>query len=338
MGPSASISVGNRTESNVTNSTSNEQYFSMENIVKINNSMNQKTTNVNTLMEDIGTESRQKATITIKGGVWKIGDEGNTFAIDASATAEQNINAIAEANAVVEHISNLTDAVLFDIANNGFSQQIADMSSAAAAASTTELEVSGICLAALSVGVNNTVCTNVNNSIRNVFSMAVDNNMSSATERASLAESVNSSMAIVKAVNNGEVGIVMDGTTVDIGGKMNVVTLDAKTASTTGVTLQKKLTTNLTSSLEAITDTVASSTSGVETSQKAKSSAAAFSSQTDSTKVSTSSLIWAIAGVLMVGAICTAVAKVIVCGKKGNNTTVVVNNTNRPDDQPLLQP
>jgi hypothetical protein len=312
----------------------------MENIVKINNSMNQKTTNVNTLMEDIGTESRQKATITIKGGVWKIGGEGNTFAIDASATVEQNINAIAEANAVVEHISNLTDAVLFDIANNGFSQQIADMSSAAAAASTTELEVSGIGTAAASIGVNNTVSTNVNNSIRNVFSMAVTNNMSSTTERSSLAESINSASALVKQVNNNESGIDIEGTDFNIGGEMNVVKIDAAAASGMAVTLQQTLTSNLTSSLTAITNTIASATTIVEAVQKAKSSASGSASDDHSTKLSTDKWLLIAAGGAALAFVVIAGISVYNCNKKGNNgtQTVIINNTpNKPEEEPLLQ-
>ena len=340
MGAAASVSIGNRTESNITNSTSNEQYFSMENIVKIVNTMNQKTTSIQAMNTKISTNSSQKATIEINGGTWKVGGKGNTLAMNAEATVEQNIEAIAEANAIVEHTSNLTDAVMFDIANNGFSQQASDMSSAATASSTTELEVSGIGTAAASVGINNTVSTNVNNSIRNVFNMAVNNNMSSTTERASLAESVNSAMATVNAVNNNEVGIKMGNTNIDISGEMNIVKLDAKAASTTGITLQEKLTSNLTSSLTAVTNTIASATSTVEASQKAKSSATASASQTQSTKVSTDSAIWAIAGVIMVGAICTAVVGVVKCGKKGNNQqTVIINNApNKADEEPLLQP
>ena len=323
MGAAASISMGNKTESNVTNSTSNEQYFSMENIVKITNSMKQKTTSVNALSQQFDAQAWNRADITIEGTTIKIGGKGNTVALNAEASALQNIEAIAEANAVVEHTSNLTDAVMFDIANNGFSQQSSDMSSSATASSTTELEVSGIGVAAASVGINNTVSTNVNNSIRNVFSMAVNNNMSSTTERSSLAESVNSAMATVKAVNNNEVGIKVANTTIDVSGELNVLRLDAKAASTTGITLQETLTSNLTSSLTAVTNNVASATSTVEASQKAKSSATASASQSQSTKLSTDSAIWAIAAVVMVGAICTAVIGVAKCsGKKNNQPTV----------------
>lgn len=284
--------------------------------------------------------TKNVAKINIKGGVWKVGGKGNTFTLNTNSTSEETVEAVAEANAVVEHTSNLTDAVMFDIANNGFSQQSSDMSSSATASSTTELEVSGIGTAAASVGINNTVCTNVNNSIRNVFSMAVNNNMSSATDRASLAESVNSASALIQAVSENEVGINIDGTDFDIGGEMNTVTLDAKAASGMAVKLQEKLTSNLTSSLTAVTNTVASATSTVEASQKAKSSATASASQSQSTKVSTDSAIWAIAGVIMVGAICTAVVGVAKCsGKKNNQPTVIINNApNRADEEPLLQP
>ena len=340
MGAAASVSMGNKTESNVTNSTSNEQYFSMENIVKIVNTMNQKTTSVNALIQQFDTQSWNNATVEIYGSTIKVGGKGNAVTLNANASAIQNIEAIAEAYSVVDHSSNLTDAVMFDIANNGFSQQSSDMSSSATSSSTTELEVSGIGTAAASVGINNTVSTNVNNSIRNVFNMAINNNMSSSTERASLAESVNSAQATVKMVNNNEVGIKVSNTTIDVAGELNVLNVDASALSGTGVKLQETVTSNLTSSLTAITNTVASATSTVEASQKAKSSATASASQTQSTKLSTDGVIWAIAGVAALGIVCTMVAKVIICGKKGNNgpQTVIINNApNRADEEPLLQ-
>lgn len=335
MGAAASISVGNKTESNITNSTSNEQYFSMENIVKITNSMHQKTTNVNAIATKIDQQSNNKVSLKIKG--MKVGGKGNLTELSASASSEQKAEAIAEATAVVEHTSNLTDAVMFDIANNGFSQQVSDMSSAASASSTTELEVSGIGVAAASVGINNTVCTNVNNSIRNVFSMAVNNNMSSATDRSSLAESVNSATGIINQINSGEVGLEIED--LDIGGEENITKITAAASSSTGATLQEKLTSNLTSSLTAITNTIASATSAVEASQKAKSSATASASQTQSTKLSTDSAIWAVAGVVMVGVIGATVIGVAKCsGKKNNQPTVIINNgPNRAEEEPLLQ-
>ena len=340
MGAAASISMGNKTESNVTNSTSNEQYFSMENIVKIVNTMNQKTTSVSALTQKFDAQSWNKANVEIYGSTIKIGGKGNTVALNADASALQNIEAIAEANSVVEHSSSLTDSVMFDIANNGFSQQSSDMSSSATASSTTELEVSGIGTAAASVGINNTVSTNVNNSIRNVFNMAINNNMSSATERESLAENVNSAMATVKMVNNNEVGIKIGKTDIDVSGELNVLKIDAAASSDTGVKLQQTVTSNLSSSLVAITNTIASATSTVEASQKAKSSATASASQSQSTKLSTDGAIWAVAAAVMVGAISFAVVGVVKCKNKGNNQqTVTINNDpDKPDEEPNLQP
>ena len=339
MGAAASVSMGNKTESNVTNSTSNEQYFSMENIVSITNSMNQKTVNVTAINTRITQQSNNKVSVKIKNAKIKVGGKGNVTTIGANASSEQKAEAIAESKAVVEHTSNLTDAVMFDIANNGFSQQSSDMSSAASASSTTELEVSGIGTAAASVGINNTVCTNVNNSIRNVFSMAINNNMSSATDRASLAENVNSATAIIEQVNSGEAGLDIDGLDLEVGGEKNTTTINAAVVSGMGAALQETLTSNLTSSLTAITNTVASATSTVEASQKAKSSATATASQTQSTKVSTDSAIWAIAATVMVAAICAAAIGVAKCsGKKNNQPTIMINNpANNPEQQPIQQ-
>lgn len=332
MGGGASVSIGNKTESNVTNSTSNEQYFRMDNIVDITNSMKQKTTSVNSMNKQYNLSSNVKARVFISGSPITVSGKGNTLIISSSANAAQTVEAIAEANAVVQHTSNLTDAVMFDIANNGFSQQYSDMSSAARASSTTELDVSGLFTAAASVGINNTVCTNVNNSIRNVFSMAINNNMSSATERTSLAESINSSTALVNMVNSGDAGIKIENSPITISDEMNLVKIDSATVSGMAVKLQEKLTSNLKSSLTAVTNNIASATTTVEASQKAKSSATATASQSQSTKVSTDSIIWAIAGAIMLGIIGTAVAKAIMCSGKKNTTVVVNNADNKPEE------
>ena len=333
MGCAASVSMGNKTESNVTNSTSNEQYFSMENIVKITNSMNQKTVNVQAISHQLNQQTDNEASVEIEGGTWNIGGEGQTTTFSANATSEQKAELIADATAVTEHTANLTDAVMFDIANNGFSQQSSDMSSSATASSTTELEVSGIGTAAASVGINNTVCTNVNNSIRNVFNMAVNNNMSSATDRALLAESVNDAVALVNQVNSNTAGIKIKNLNLNISGKDNTTEITADVLSGMAATLQEKLTSNLKSSLTAITNTVASATSTVEASQTAKSSATASASQSQSTKVSTDGTIWAVAGVVMVVAGCVAAIGVAKCKSKGNQ-----QNGIRSEEQPLLQP
>lgn len=316
MGAAASVSMGNKTEANVTNSTSNEQYFDMKNIVKITNTMNQKTTSVNSLMNKIGTENINKATIKIKNSTWKIEGDNNKISFSASAGIKQNIEAIATAQAIVEQSSNLKDAVMFNIANDGFSMQSSDMSSAATSSSTTELDVSGIGCAAASVGINNSVCTNINNSIRNVFSMAVTNNMSSATERNALAESINSAKTLVNQVLHNEVGLDVEGLTIDIKGNSNMIDVEAKAAQESNVVAGSSVTSNLKSSLIAETSNIASATSTVEASQTAKSSATASASQTQSTKLSTDGILWVIAIVAIVGTLGTGAFGASKCKKK----------------------
>jgi hypothetical protein len=320
MGAAASVSVGNRTESNVTNSTSNEQYFSMENLVNIVNTMEQKTASVNAIVQDYGMESLNKAKVKLKNTTIKIGGEGNKVAISASTSAVQAIESIADAVAVVEHSATLKDAVMFDIANNGFSMQSSDMTSAATASSTTELECSGIGCAAASVGINNTVCTNVNNSIRNVFNMAINNNMSSATQRNSLAESINSAKQLVNMVNSNEAGVEMDGVNIDVGGKCNTFDASASAMSGSNAVSQSAISSNMKSSLVAETSNIASATSTVEAGQTAKSSATAAASQTQSTKVSTDAALGIIAGVAVVGLICGTIVIGIRCSGKNNKT------------------
>lgn len=326
MGAAASVSVGNRTESNVTNSTSNEQYFSMENIVKINNSMEQKTATVNAIVQDYGMESLNKAKVKLKNTTIKIGGEGNKVAISASTSAVQAIEGIADAVAVVEHSATLKDAVMFDIANNGFSMQSSDMASAASASSTTELECSGIGCAAASVGINNTVCTNVNNSIRNVFNMAINNNMSSSTQRKSLAESINSAKQLVNMVNSNEAGVEMDGVNIDVGGKCNTLDASASAMSGSNAVLQSAVSSNMKSSLVAETSNIASATSDVDAGQTAKSSATAAASQTQSTKVSTDAALGMIAGVAVVGLICGTIIISAKCNAKSKQAAAINNN------------
>lgn len=338
MGAAASVSVGNRTESNVTNSTSNEQYFSMDNIIKITNTMNQKTVSVNAITQKYNTESLNNVKVKLKNTSIKIGGEGNKVAISASSTAMQTIDAIAEAVGVVEHSSNLKDAVMFNIANNGFSMQSSDMSSSATSSSTTELDVSGIGVAAASVGINNTVCTNVNNSIRNVFSMAISNNMSSATERQSLAESINNAKQLVNMVNNNEVGVDIDGGSIDVSGKLNTADIAASVLSGSNVVSQSAISSNMKSTLTAEMTNIGSATSTVEASQTAKSTATAAASYTQSTSLSTDKTIGIIAAVAVVGLICGTIVVSVKCASKNKQT-----NDNKKkegvemDAEPLLK-
>ena len=337
MGSAASVSVGNRTESNVTNSTSNEQYFSMDNLISITNTMNQKTLSVNSIVQDYNLNSSNVVKVRLKNTNIKIGGEGNKVAISATSTGMQTIEAMAESVGIVEHSSNLKDAVMFNIANNGFSMQSSDMSSAATSSSTTELDVSGIGVAAASVGINNTVCTNVNNSIRNVFSMAISNNMSSTTERQSLAESINNARQIVNMTNNNEVGVDVDGVNIDVSGYFNLADIAASAMSGSNVVLQSAIASNMKSSLTAEMTNIGSATSTVDASQTAKSTATAAASYTQSTSLSTDKAMGIFATVAIVGLICGTVVISVKCASKNRQT----NNKNyegvEMDAEPLLK-
>ena len=337
MGAAASVSVGNRTESNVTNSTSNEQYFSMDNLISITNTMNQKTLSVNSIVQDYNLNSSNVVKVRLKNTNIKIGGEGNKVAISATSTGMQTIEAMAESVGIVEHSSNLKDAVMFNIANNGFSMQSSDMSSAATSSSTTELDVSGIGVAAASVGINNTVCTNVNNSIRNVFSMAISNNMSSTTERQSLAESINNARQIVNMTNNNEVGVDVDGVNIDVSGYFNLADIAASAMSGSNVVLQSAIASNMKSSLTAEMTNIGSATSTVDASQTAKSTATAAASYTQSTSLSTDKAMGIFATVAIVGLICGTVVISVKCASKNRQT----NNKNyegvEMDAEPLLK-
>ncbi len=337
MGAAASVSVGNRTESNVTNSTSNEQYFSMDNLISITNTMNQKTVSVNAILQEYDMSSLNEAKVKLKNTSIKIGGEGNKVAINASTSAIQAIDSIAEAVGIVEHSSNLKDAVMFNIANNGFSMQSSDMSSAATSSSTTELDVSGIGVAAASVGINNSVCTNVNNSIRNVFSMAISNNMSSTTERQSLAENINNAKQLVNMVNNNEAGVEMDGVNIDVSGKMNTLDASASAMSGSNVALQGAITSNMKSALTAEMTNIGSATSTVEASQTAKSTATAAASYTQSTSLSTDKTMGIIAIVAVVGIICGTIVISVKCAAKSKQTNNKKEERVEMNTEPLLK-
>lgn len=320
MGAAASVSVGNRTESNVTNSTSNEQYFSMDNIISITNTMNQSSVLVNSLKSEISQEAWNEVSVEISGGKFTVSGENNTLNIEAAATASQAAEIMGEAVGLLEHTSNLKDAVMFNIANNGFSMQSSDMSSAATSSSTTELDVSGIGVAAASVGINNTVCTNVNNSIRNVFSMAISNNMSSATERQSLAESINNAVQVVQQLNKNKAALKITDSTIEMAGKANTIALDASASSGMGAKLQSAISSNMKSALTAEMTNIGSATSTVEASQTAKSTATAAASYTQSTSLSTDKAVGILAVVAVVGLICGTIVISVKCASKNKQT------------------
>lgn len=263
MGASASVSMGNETVANVTNSTTNEQYFNISNCVNIVNTLKSESNLVASVNEEGMNEAVNTALVTIKDSVIKIGGSNNTVNIRANGSAEQKIELVAELSGYLSHTDNLTDAVAFDISTHGSSIMNSTLTSTAGASQCMECESSGLLAASACVGIGNSVVSNVNNSVRNLFSMAVDNSMSSSTQRESIANSVNLAYAIAKQMADNSATTEIIGTTIDVGGNDNLLNVDAESGSTQGTTLMQSLDTNLSKSVTAATDSSASSYTSV---------------------------------------------------------------------------
>ena len=127
MSASASVNVGNKTESNVTNSTVNESKFSVNNCTNIVNTLNEETTMV--VNADVGAtqEMWNEANITIEGGEYLLDGSGNKLEITAKSTGKQKADISASLAGYAAHSTDLTDSIMYDISTKGESMQFADM-------------------------------------------------------------------------------------------------------------------------------------------------------------------------------------------------------------------
>ena len=272
--------MGNKTSSTVTNSTSNEQLINVSNVVDINNSMRQATALVaaQTNSTNIDTEFRQVIKVT-NTTIEIIGDN-NKIDLSNNLNSKQKADVIGTMIGTLNHATDVVDSVLFDIATHGANRQQADMTSAANSAKTTELEASGIGSVAVSVGINNSVLTSVNNSIRNLFSMVVSNHLSSTTSREAIANNITQAENTVKLDMDSEQIIDISGLTVKFNGNNNLVNLKNDAESDIGSEVMSKVNTNVSSTLKAITNHTANASTTIDTTQTATSKAEATASDT----------------------------------------------------------
>lgn len=338
MSAAASVNVGNKTESNVTNSTVNESVFSVNNCTNIVNTLNQETVIV--VNAEVGTtqEAWNEAMVKLKGTTITIEGEDNEINLSAFSSSKQTAETVAECSGMVAHSADLTDAMMYSVSTSGESMQFSEMMSAAKATQTTECASSGLLSLSCQVGVNNSVVSNVNNSIKNLFKMAISNYMSSETRRNLLLKNITESQAIVdqSAKNKAEVAII--DSVINISGKRNKLNGSAAADSSTEAKIDTTVKSSATALTTAVTDIAISASNDVTSTQTAISKAKASadgSTKVTSEGISSSALIILaiVAGVI---GLCTvginAWAKTKVCSnrRKANNGEL------QPEDRDAL--
>ena len=344
MSAAASINVGNRTESNVTNSTVNESVFSVNNCTNIVNTLNQETV----IIVDAEAGATQKiwndAKLTIKNSTFNVGGEYNEVNLGAVVSGKQLAKIVAQCSGVVAHSADLTDAMMYSISTSGESMQFSEMMSAAKAIQTTECSSSGLLSLSVSVGVNNSVVSNVNNSIKNLFKMAISNYMSSETRRNLLLKNITESQAIVNQSMENKALVSLDGAIFNITGKKNKVNGTAIAEGSSEASIDTKVESSAKSLTSAITDIAVSSTTDVTSTQTAISKAEATAD--GSTKVSSDSgldgsILIVLAIIAGVVSICTvgfnAWAKAKACGNRRNGKYERLNDNDMKAVSDALQ-
>ena len=313
MSASASLNVGNKTESNITNSTVNESNFSVKNCTSIVNTLNQETVMV--VNAEVGTTQQMwsNAKLSLEGVVFEIGGKNNKVEFTAKSSAKSKADITANCAGYAAHSTNLTDAIMYDISTKGESMQFADMMSAAKSNQTTECSSSGLFSLSCQVGINNSVVSNVNNSIKNIFNMAISNYMSSETRRNMLLKNITDAQTMLKqAMNSGSFVEVKD-SIFKIGGEGNVAKFTAESSTEAESSIMSTVESSATALTSAVTNMAMSTTTDITNRQTAISKAAASSD--GSTKVSSDSgltgnvLMW-VAIVGGVVAVLTIVVKV----------------------------
>ena len=334
--------MGNKTEANVVNETVNESVFSINNCTSIVNTLNQETVIV--VNAEVGTtqEVWNSAKLTIENATIRVSGKGNTLTIGSNASADQKAKIIAQCAGVAAHSSDLTDAIMYSAATTGSSQQYSEMTSAAKATQTTECAASGLLSMSMSVGINNSVVSNVNNSIKNLFKMSVSNYMSSETRRNLLLKNITESVATIEQSSKNLSELSISGSLVELMGENNKLDISTSTSSTTESSLDSTVKSNASALTSAMSETAVSISNDVSSSQTAISKAEAAAD--GSTKVSSEGVSnWTIiilaivAGAVGLGTLAiNAWTTAKVCGnqagingaQQSNNPDIQINQTN----------
>ena len=316
MSASASLNVGNRTESNVTNSTVNESNFSVSNCTNIVNTLNQETVMI--LNAEVGATQKlwAKANIVIKDAVYDIDGENNYVGNEATSKSTAIATITADAAGYAAHSTSATDSVMYDISTRGESMQFSEMMSAAKANQTTECSSSGLFSLSCQVGINNSVISNVNNSIKNIFNMAISNYISSETLRNMLLKNITNAQTAINQVMNNEASIEITNSIFKIGGINNVLKFSADASTSAESNIMSTVESSATALTTAISNMAMSASTDITNSQtaisKAEASADGSSKVSSDSGLTDSTLKW----LAVIGGISTvAVAFVTAWGK-----------------------
>ena len=304
MGVAASLSIGNKTVNNVNNSTVNKQTFTVDNCVKIINSLKQEATLIAGASNKFkaGFSSINKNKMVISGRT--VSGEGSSFDVSQAASSgkELDVKMIANCVARLSCSTNATDTTMFQMVTDETSKQKAAAFVTSTAGMETETTSGGLFTASLSVGIGNSVVTNVNNSIVNCFESAVSSYMSSAINRGNTAVSVSTASNIVDmAEKNENVNeMIISNVEVTEGGSFNA-TQDAMTNSKTTVEQMTTLDTKVESNIVAVTSTTARASTTVLADQEAKVEIVADTSMSNKTAVSSAAATLILIVALVVG-------------------------------------
>ena len=318
MGVSASLSIGNETVNNVNNSTVNEQTFTVDNCVKIMNSLKQEATLIagasNKFKAAFESVNKNKMVIT---GV-KVSGAGSSFDANQSASnkRELDVKMIANCVARLSCSTNVTDTIMFQMVTDETSKQKAASFVTSAAGMETETTSGGLFTASLSVGIGNSVVTNVNNSIVNCFESAVSNYMSSEINRSNTAVSVSTASNIVDMAESDENvnEMIISNVEVTDGGSFNA-TQTAMSNSKATVEQMSTLDTKVESNVIAITKTKASASTVVMANQQAEVELVAETKMSNVTAVSS-----AATTLILIVALAAGAAVILKLGNKTIDT------------------
>ncbi len=288
MGVASSLSMGNETVNNVNNSTINEQTFTVDNCVKIMNSLKQEA------MLIAGSSNKFKAAFNsinknkmVISGV-TVSGPGSSFNASQAASnkRELDVKMIANCVARLSCSTNATDTVMFQMVTDATSKQKAASFITSTAGMETETTSGGLFTASMSVGIGNSVVTNVNNSIVNCFESAVTNYMSSEINRSNTAMSVSTANNIVDMAGKDENvnEMIISNVNVTEGGSFKA-TQDAMSNSITTVEQMTTLDTKVESNIVAITSTTALASTTITGDQEAKVEIVAESTMSNKTAV-----------------------------------------------------
>lgn len=329
MGASASLSIGCKTTTNITNTTLNSQTFTTENVNEIFNTYREMNTAITTFNNKNKTKQTGSASVDFSGNV--VSGNNNDIKVTAKVTANSVQEIGQEVVNCLSSITSLSDATLYDIMTQASSENAAAAFADATSSMSNEASSSGIGQLSLSCGIGNSQTTNINNSLTNLFQSTVINRNTTNIDRAiSTMSEVQAELENTYEVAN-SANVRFTGNT--FSGDGNKIDVGAYSESTNQQG-QKVLTNqSMTTQRDAFTNTGAKSSTTISGSQSASATGSSSMSMSNSSK---SEMISGTMAVVLV----TAVIGVTILGKtmsKDKNADQQNQNQN-PDEQNSGQP